>query len=164
MAGLALLFLGILLAIQQSAVFGFGGLLLAAIGAYLIVFGAWQTSRMLLVAVVAVIVTGAALALATDPVRRGLFGMSETDTGVIGKQIHWTAKGRWRPLIVLGVLLAVLLVLAIVMSAFSRRQKHPVSPRVDRAYDALALVSAALIVVMVVIALAGGLVWEFRHN
>jgi hypothetical protein len=51
-----------------------------------------------------------------------------------------------------------------VISALGRRQKQPVSPKTDGTYDILALVAAALIVLVVVTALTGGLLWEFRRD
>ena len=68
--GLVFLAIGVLAAIQQSTLLGFAGLVLASIGAYLIVFGAWQMSPLVLGALLSTTIVLAVGALTVPTVRR----------------------------------------------------------------------------------------------
>jgi hypothetical protein len=120
--GLVLLALGIAAASQSSDIFGIGGLVIGGVGAYLVTFGAWQWSRRLLSALVAVTLTGVVAALATPMVRRGLFGTSKTDSGALGRHVHWLATAWWHPLLALGILF-LLIVIAGVATRSPRRPR-----------------------------------------
>ena len=97
--------------------FGIAGLIVAAIGAYLVTFGTWQLSGKLLAALVAVTITGAVAALAFPAVRQGLFGTSESDAGYVGRHVYWLGSDWWHPLLAVGVLV---LVIVLIGAAFSR--------------------------------------------
>lgn len=120
LVGLGALILGVALAIQQSTVFGVTGLVLAGGGAYLIAFGAWQASSRLLAALLAITLLGAAFSLAIPAERRGLFGTSTTDTGVVGRRVHWLAISWWHPLVVLAVVLVCFALVAVVPTTIGR--------------------------------------------
>jgi patatin-related protein len=120
--GLVALTLGVAITIQSAQVWGLAGLVLAAIGAYLLTFGVWQVSMRLLRALAAVTVFGVFAALATPCARQFLFGDPtravdpEANVGFVGRNVHWLATSWWHPLLVVG-----LLVLLVVMAgaAFS---------------------------------------------
>lgn len=102
LAGFALLLAGGLLATGQSTMFGLTGALIAAVGGYLLVFGAWQTSRAVLAAVLSATVAGGAGSLTVPSVRRALFGRS----GWLADRVFWLGQQWWHPLVGLAVLLA----------------------------------------------------------
>lgn len=115
-AGSLMLLVGAMLTVQQSTLFGLAGLLVAACGGYLVVFGAWQTSRILLSAVVSSTLVGAAASLTVPAVRRGLFG-SAAKPGWLADRLVWLGNTWWHPLAGLG---GVLLLLALVGLVFAR--------------------------------------------
>jgi hypothetical protein len=120
---------GIALAIQQSTLLGMGGLIFAAIGMYLIVFGAWQTSRLALTAAISVTITGLIASLALPVVRRGLFGTgSDTDLGWVGKHvnhvINWLATSWWHPLVAVAVILLLPAAGILALNSFRKRTAH----------------------------------------
>jgi hypothetical protein len=111
--GLVMLALGIAAASQSASLFGITGLVAAGIGGYLVTFGTWQVSTRLLAAVVATTLTGAVAALAAPVVRRGLFGTSETDPGLVGRHVYWLATAWWHPLLAVGVLILFIVVVGL---------------------------------------------------
>ncbi len=111
--GLVLLALGIAAASQSASLFGITGLVAAGIGGYLVTFGTWQVSTRLLAALVATTLTGAVAALAAPVVRRGLFGTSETDPGLVGRHVYWLATAWWHPLLAVGVLILFIVVVGL---------------------------------------------------
>ena len=110
LAGLVLLLIGGALATGQSTLFGLTGLLVAGTGGYLVVFGAWQTSREVLGAVVAATVVGGLAALTVPSVRHGLFGTADGQSGWLGDRVLWLGENWWHPL--MGVLLVAVLLAA----------------------------------------------------
>jgi len=106
LAGLALLLAGGLLAGGQSGVFGLTGGLIAAVGGYLLVFGAWQTSRAVMAAVLSATVAGAAGSLTIPAVRRGLFVDEHGRSGWLTGRVYWLGQQWWHPLIGLAGMLA----------------------------------------------------------
>jgi hypothetical protein len=119
--GLAMLIVGVIAATQQTVLFGIAGLALAAAGAYLIAIGAWGTSMRLFASLFAITLLGAIAALAAPVVRRGLFGTSTKDTGVVGREVHWVGSSWWHPLIVVAV---ILLAFALVIVALDPRRRR----------------------------------------
>jgi patatin-related protein len=115
-AGLMLLVLGIAAAAQSSDVFGIGGLITAAIGGYLVTFGAWQVSARLLTALVGITLTGAVASLAAPSVRGWLFGASSQDTGYVGHHVHWLATAWWHPLLLVGIFVLLITLVGAVAS------------------------------------------------
>jgi len=149
LAGLVLLVVGCALATGQSAVFGLTGALIAATGGYLLVFGAWQTSRAVLAAVLATTAVGGAISLTFPSVRRGLFGIPGRQTGWLNERVYWLGSQWWHPLLGLAVLLAVLAVLGMLFAWRGRSR-----PAVHRAPQWLAVAGAVLIALAVVAVLA----------
>jgi patatin-related protein len=149
LAGLALLLIGAFLATGQSAVFGLTGVLIAAIGGYLLVFGAWQTSRGVLAAVLSATLVGGAASLTIPSVRRGLFGVRGGKSGWLADRVLWLGEQWWHPLAGLG---AVLLVLAVIGVLFARRGQSA-SP-VQKVPRVVAVILAALIALAVIAGLA----------
>jgi len=145
LAGLALLLIGGVVASGQSTLFGLTGVLIAAIGGYLVVFGAWQTSRGVLAAVVSATLVGAAATLATPPVRRTVFGQQGGKSGWLNDRVLWLGEQWWHPLVGIG---AVLVVLAVIGVLFARHgSQRPVIHRTPRAVAVGIAVLIALIVV-----------------
>lgn len=126
--GGVLLALGIALATQSSDLFGISGLITAGVGGYLLTFGAWQLSSRLLAALVAVTLTGAVASLAVPIIRRGLFGTSAKDNGVVGRHVYWLATDWWHPLLAVGVVLLVVVVLGALTSRARPRRRRPSAP------------------------------------
>ena len=149
LAGLVLLLIGAFLASGQSTVFGLTGVLIAAIGGYLLVFGAWQTSRGVLAAVLSATVVGAAASLTIPSVRHGLFGVRGGKSGWLAERMLWLGEQWWHPLAGLG---AVLLVLAVIGVLFSRRGGSA-SP-MQKVPRVLAVILAALVALAVIAGLA----------
>ncbi|HEU5269580.1 MAG TPA: DUF3376 domain-containing protein, partial [Jatrophihabitans sp.] len=149
LAGLALLLVGCLLATGQSAVFGLSGALIAAVGGYLLVFGAWQTSRAVLAAVLAATAVGGAAALTFPSVRGGLFGVSGQREGWLNERVFWLGSQWWHPLLGLGVLLTVLALLGVLFARHGRSR-----PLIHRLPQWLVVAGAALIALAVVALLA----------
>lgn len=118
LAGAVLLVLGVAAAIQSGTVLGVTGLVMAAVGGYLLVLGTWQFSSRLLFALLSVTLVGAVLALATPVVRTWLFG-TRTDPGLVGMHAYWLGAQWWHPLIVVG---AVALLVTVVASARPSRR------------------------------------------
>lgn len=106
--GFVLLVIGALAAIQHSTVLGWGGLAAASLGAYLVLFGAWQTSSKLLIGVFSTAVVLGIFSLTTPVVRRGLFGTDSTHRGYIGDHVQWLGSTWFHPLIAVGVLALVI--------------------------------------------------------
>ena len=149
LAGLALLLVGGLFATAQSTVFGLTGVLIAAIGGYLVVFGAWQLSRGVLAAVISATLVGAAASLTIPSVRRGLFGQRGGKSGWLNERVLWLGEQWWHPLIGLG---AVLVLLALVGVLFARGGRpHSAIHRTPRV---VALPGAIVVALAVVAALA----------
>ena len=121
LVGLAGLIIGVAAAIQQATILGVTGMIIAATGAYLIVFGAWQTNKYVLSAVVSVTVLGATASLALPAVRRGLFGTSATDNGWLGRQMDWIGSTWWHPFIVLGAILLPFIIITVMPRLFGRK-------------------------------------------
>jgi hypothetical protein len=105
--GLVLLALGIAAASQSADLFGVVGLVVAAVGGYLVTFGTWQLNRGLFTALVATTVTVAVVSLAFPPVRTFLFG-TPADPGWVSSNVYWLGTEWWHPLV--AVLLFALLV------------------------------------------------------
>ncbi len=105
--GLVLLALGIAAASQSADLFGVAGLVVAAVGGYLVTFGTWQLNRGLFTALVASTVTFAVVSLAFPPVRSFLFG-TPADPGWVSRNVYWLGTEWWHPL--LAVFLLTLLV------------------------------------------------------
>jgi patatin-related protein len=118
--GAVLLALGIAAATQSATLFGITGLIAAGVGGYLLTFGAWQLSRRLIAALVAVTITGAVASLAIPAERRGLFGASDKDPGYVGRHVHWLATAWWHPLLVVGIVVLAITVVAAVFSQMGR--------------------------------------------
>ncbi|MFL6163754.1 MAG: patatin-like protein [Jatrophihabitantaceae bacterium] len=144
LAGLALLLIGALVATGQSTVFGLTGVLIAAVGGYLLVFGAWQTSRAVLGAVLSATVIGAAASLTVPVVRRGLFGVRGGEAGWLNGRVLWLGEQWWHPMAGLG---AALLTLTLIGIVFTRRGSSR-SPgfRLPRAVSMLGAVLTMLVV------------------
>jgi hypothetical protein len=144
-AGAWLLVLGVAGAIQNATLLGFGGLVLAATGGYLIVLGTWQSSsrpgtlpgsndaetqptirqrlsRVLLPLLSATLV-GAVLSLATPVVRRKLFGTSQTDSGLVGTHVYWLGAEWWHPLLVVGAIALTITLIGIAAARPRRRRR-----------------------------------------
>jgi patatin-related protein len=112
--GAVLLVLGVAIAILSSTALGAWGLILAGIGGYAIVLGAWQLSTRLFFSAIALALLLGVLALTTRYVREWLFGTDKDHSGVVGAHVYWLGTQWWHPLIVIGaVALAVTLVGAI---------------------------------------------------
>jgi hypothetical protein len=141
LAGLALLLVGGVPATGQSTLFGLTGALAAAVGGYLLVFGAWQTSRTLLAAVLSATVAGAAGSLTLPSVRRALFGTDRARAGWLNDRVFWLGQQWWHPLIGLAVLLVLPAVLGMLLA-----RPRPVVFRLPR----WLAVSGALLVALAV--------------
>jgi patatin-related protein len=102
-AGAVLVVLGAVAAMQDAATIATCGLIVAAIGAYLIVLGTWQVSTELLLALLSATLLGAVLSLATPVVRGWLFG-TEKNPGVVGTQVYWLGAQWWHPLLVVVII------------------------------------------------------------
>jgi patatin-related protein len=126
--GLAALVIGFACAIQQSTWLGITGTGLALAGAYLVAIAAWGTSRMLLLSLLAILLVGAMGALALPWVRRGLFGTSSADTGVVGREVHWIGSEWWHPFVVLGAILFVIALIIIALDPVGRRRTSTPKP------------------------------------
>jgi patatin-related protein len=149
LAGLVLLLVGALFATAQSTVFGLTGVLIAAIGGYLVVFGAWQLSRGVLAAVISATLVGAAASLTIPSVRRGLFGQRGGKSGWLNERVLWLGEQWWHPLVGLG---AVLVLLALIGVLFARGGRpHSAIHRMPRV---VALICAVVVALAVVAALA----------
>ena len=125
LAGLGLLVLGVGLATQSSDLFGITGLSAAALGAYLLTFGAWQFSSRLLAALAAVTVVGAVASLAAGSVRRWLFDTSATHQGYVTRELTWLGSNWWHPLVAVAILVLVLAALAGIFSGVGGSRKLP---------------------------------------
>jgi patatin-related protein len=154
--GLALLVVGAALASQQSTFFGLTGMLIAAIGGYLIIFGAWQTSRALLAAVVSGTFVGAAGSLTVPAVRRGLFGQQGKSGGWLGDRVLWLGTQWWHPLAGLG---GVLVALALVGLVFARTGSSAGTVP-QRLPQRVTVAIAAFVALVVVVALAVLVAWK----
>ncbi len=154
LAGLVPLVIGIVSAVQSSTFFGLAGMTLIAIGAYLVVFGAWQCSRLVLAAVVSATLVGTAAALTVQSTRHALFGSSETDQGVVGRNVRWIGSAWWHPLVVLGVLLLAISFAGVVLDPVGRHRPRT-RPVRGRAWPQwVPVVAAALVAILVL----GGLI------
>ena len=111
--GIGLLVLGVALAIQSATLAGVTGLVMAGVGAILVVLGTWQLSGKLLGALLSVTLIGAVLALGTPVVRDWLVGTAE-DPGLLAENIYWLGATWWHPFVVIG---AIALVVAVVAAA-----------------------------------------------
>ena len=146
LAGLVLLLVGGLFATAQSTVFGLTGVLIAAIGGYLVVFGAWQLSRGVLAAVISTTLVGAAASLTIPSVRHGLFGQRGGKSGWLNERVLWLGEQWWHPLVGLG---AVLVLLALIGVLFARGGRpHSAIHRMPRVVALLGAVGVALAVVI----------------
>ncbi len=121
--GLGLLVLGVGLATQSSDLFGIAGLSLAALGAYLLTFGAWQFSSRLLAALAAVTVIGAIASLAAGSVRRWLFDTSPDHPGYVTRELNWLGSTWWHPLLVVAIALIAASVIVAICSGVGGRRK-----------------------------------------
>lgn len=119
-AGGLLLTFGVLAALLSWTVPAIAGGGAAAVGGYLIVLGTWQRSSRLLSALVSFMVILAVAALTAPVVRRGLFGTSEKDGGVVGRNIYWVGSEWWRPLIVILVAVVIITGIIFITSAGAR--------------------------------------------
>ncbi|ORW03024.1 hypothetical protein AWC15_06020 [Mycobacterium lacus] len=117
-AGAVLLVLGAAAAMGSATSFGAGGLIVAAVGGYLIVLGTWQLSSRLLFALLSTTLVAAALSLAAPVVRASLFG-TEKDPGLVGTHAYWLGAQWWHPLIVVA---AIALAVALIAAARPRRK------------------------------------------
>jgi patatin-related protein len=157
LAGLALLLIGALLATGQSTVFGLTGVLIAAVGGYLLVFGAWQTSRAVLAAVLSATVVGGAASLTIPSVRRGLFGVKGGRSGWLNDRVFWLGQQWWHPLLGLAVVLALLAVLGML---FARRgePRPPIFelPRWAAVAGAMLIALAVIALLAILLAIKGG--------
>lgn len=113
--GALLLVVGTVAAVVQSSLLGLTGVAVAAIGTYLIAFGAWQKGGRLLAAITGVTITAALAALATTWVRQHLFGTSTTNPGWLGRNLHWVGDSWWRPWAVLAAILLAGALIAVVI-------------------------------------------------
>ncbi len=154
LAGLLLLVVGGVMATQQSTFLGLTGLLVAATGGYLVVFGAWQSSRLLLNAVVASTLVGSVASLCVAPVRRGLFGQPGTKSGWLGDRVVWLGEAWWHPLAGLGGVLVGFALLGLVFARIGEQQR-PLSSRLSpRVNLVLAVILSLAVVALLAIALA----------
>jgi patatin-related protein len=103
--GAVLLILGVAAAIQSVTAFGITGLVMAGVGAYLVVLGTWQRSSRLLFALLSITIVGAVLSLATPLVSEWLFG-AENHPGLLGRNVYWLGTQWWHPLAAVGVMIA----------------------------------------------------------
>ena len=130
-AGLAMLLLGIALAITTADLFGLGGVLTATVGGYLVVFGAWQGAGWKMVSGSLLSVTAvAALAFLVTPTGRSYLFDVDNEQGVARGALDWLAAQPWRPLVVVGALVVAFLVG--VASATPRRVRGSVRRRAGR--------------------------------
>jgi hypothetical protein len=127
--GAALMVIGILAAVQQSSVFGLGGVGLALIGAYLIAFGAWQLRGWVLSAIVSLTIVAALATLTSSWVRHRLFGTSAKDVGWFGKHMHWVGESWWRPWAMLAAILLAGALVAVVIPRLLHNVKQLLQQR-----------------------------------
>ncbi|WP_157749643.1 patatin-like protein [Jatrophihabitans sp. GAS493] len=125
MIGAGALILGIAAAIQQSAVFGLPGLLLAITGTYCLAIAAWGASRMLLISFLSLMLLAAIGSLAIPTVRRYLFGTSPSEDGWLGTHLYWIGETWWHPFVVLGAFVFLLILVAVVVDPVGRRRARP---------------------------------------
>jgi patatin-related protein len=123
--GAVLLVLGVAAAIQSTPLLGFSGLIMAAIGGYLVALGTWQLSSRLLFALLSLTLVGATLSLATHWVRERLFG----DHGIVSSHVYWLATQWWHPLVVVGAIGLAVTVLAAAMPGRGRSARSARSQR-----------------------------------
>ncbi|SDJ10649.1 patatin-related protein [Frankineae bacterium MT45] len=125
MIGAGALVLGVAAAIQQSAVFGLPGLLLAITGTYCLAIAAWGASKMLLISFLSLLLLAGIGSLAIPTVRRYLFGTSPSEDGWIGQHIYWIGENWWHPFVVLGALVFLLILVAVVVDPVGKRRAAP---------------------------------------
>ena len=121
--GLGALVLGVAAAIQQTAWLGISGTLLALVGAYLLALAAWGASRMLVGALLSILLVAGIASLALPWVRSWLFGVGETDGGLIGRNVYWLGASWWHPFLAIGLLLLALALVSVVFDPAVRRSK-----------------------------------------
>lgn len=162
--GFAALVLGVAAAIQPSTELGISGVLLTAIGAYLVVFGTWQTRPRVLAAVAAATVTLAVASLTLPSVRHFLFGRSAKDGGFVGRHVFWVGESPWRPLVLLGGVALVIAFLGLVRAPASLRAELKPSGLLQQVSRHLRVVLAVVLAVLVVLALLGLTIHEFSST
>ncbi|HTZ43991.1 MAG TPA: patatin-like protein [Jatrophihabitans sp.] len=154
LAGLVLLLVGAALATVGSTLFGLTGLLIAAVGGYLIVFGAWQTSRAVLGAVISASLIGGALALTVPTVRHGLFGVQDGKQGWLNGRVIWLGETWWHPLAGVGLLIVVLAAAGMVFARRGAAQPAGAGPLSRRMSVVLAATLSLAVVALIAICLA----------
>jgi patatin-related protein len=162
--GVLLLAGGTLAAVQQAALWGIGGAIVASVGGYLLVFGAWQTSRLVLGSVLSTTLVFGAAALSLPSTRRGLFGTSEADPGWLGRKVHWLALSGWHPVIALGILLFAFAVLGLIFESVGRRKHHVNAHRWDRINHSPPAIVGYVVAVAVIVGAGIGWACVYHHD
>lgn len=128
--GLVLLAVGAVAA--STGILGIPGLIMAAIGGYLLTFVVWQRGPRLWGSLLGITLVLGVFALTMPDVRPWLFGTSETDVGVLGRRMHWLADEWWHPLVAVGILLVIVTAVGIGLNAWRRKNRRRLVVRRDR--------------------------------
>jgi hypothetical protein len=122
--GAVLVAVGIIAALQGDTIVGVAGMTIALAGAYTITVATFDVGRRLIVPLVSVTVVGLLIAPAFPVVRRSLFGTSDTDLGIFGRDVvPWLQSPFWHVLVVVGGLVVLALLIGVVPRLVSRRRR-----------------------------------------
>jgi hypothetical protein len=101
--GVVLLAVGIVAALQGATIVGVAGMTVALAGAYTITIATFDIGRRLVVPIVSVTIVAMLIAPVFPVVRRSLFGTSDTDLGVFGRDVvPWLRSPFWHVLVLTG--------------------------------------------------------------
>lgn len=131
--GLVLLAVGAVAA--STGILGIPALAVAAAGGYLLTFAVWQRGPRLWGSLLGITLVLGVFALTTPVVRPWLFGTSETDVGVLGRNIHWLADEWWHPLVAVGILLVIVTMVGVGLNASRRKNRRRLVVRRSRPID-----------------------------
>lgn len=160
--GLALMVVGAFLATRNTVLFGTSGLVVLLLGAYSFALGVWGRGMRHVAAVGSFLLLLVMVLPALPAPRRGLFGTSNTDTGLVGRHvaswIAWLGNTWWHVLAVMGALLICgTLVWVLAKRANRQGNNEPEADRLTQRWTILYLGSAALsIAAAVLVVLSDG--------